>query len=208
MHTLYYAPGACSLSVHIVLEWIGQPYNVVQVDYHDPEYRKINPAGAVPALDYGGERPLTQCAAVLQYLARTHPEADLVDEGTPEAAAELERWSAFLTGDLHPAFFPVFLPGRYTASKHPAAIEDVKTAGLALVRTKLGLLDQHLTGRTWVTGGKRTILDAYVTPMLNWAVSMLPEGLQAFPAAAAHHDRMLADPAVRRVMLAEKLIKQ
>ncbi len=207
MPILYYAPGACSLAVHIVLEWIGEPYEAVKVDYTEPAYKKINPAGAVPAFDYGGARPLTQNAAILQYLAATHPAAELMDTKSAEQAAGLEKWSAFLTGDLHPAFFPVFLPGRYTVSKDPTALADVKSAGLALVGTKIALLNEHLTGRTWMVGDKRSIIDAYVTPMLNWAASMLPDGLQPFAAVASLHERMLADPAVHRVMVAEGLLK-
>jgi glutathione S-transferase len=203
MPTLYFAPGACSLAPHIVLEWIGAPYNAVKVDQHAPEYRKINPAGAVPALDYGGDHPLTQCSAILLYLAQTHPEANLLDDRSPENAAQLQKWAAFLTGDLHPAFFPLFMPKRYTISPDPAAQADVVAAGTALVQSKLKLLDQQLEGHDWVVGDKRTIIDAYATPMLNWAAAKLPGGLQAYPACQAHHDLMLADPAVQRVMEAE-----
>ena len=207
MPTLYYAPGACSLAAHIVLEWIGAPYETVKVDlrHPDPSYVRINPAGAVPALDHGGAEPLTQCAAILNYLALLHPEADLLDSRSPEHAARLVKWTSFLTGDLHPAFWPVFTPARFTTSREPTARADVKTAGLGVVRTKLGLLERQLDGRTWLVGDKRTVADAYATPMLNWAVSMLPEGLRDFPALAAHRGRMLADPAVRRAMLAEGL---
>ena len=207
MPTLYYAPGACSLSVHIVLEWIGAPYEAVRVDPSDAGYKAINPAGAVPAFDYGGATPMTQCAAVHHYLALTHPEADLLDERTPATSAELERWSAFITGDLHPAFFPVFMPARYTIAVDEDALAQVRTAGLALVAKRLSLLNAHLEGRTWMTGDKRTYVDAYVTPMLRWASGMTPEGLRAYPDVAAHHARMLADSGVRRAMLAEGLIE-
>ena len=207
MNRLYYFPGACSLAVHIVLEWIGQPYEAVAVDLHHlPEdYARINAAGAVPALDIGGAAPLTQASAVLGYLARTSPELDLVDDRTPEHAAEFAKWMSFLTGDLHPAFWPVFNPDRYTRSTDPAALEDVKAAGLDLVRGKLTLLERQLGDGTWIAGGKRTLVDAYATPMLNWAAAMLPEGLAGHPALAGHRSRMRADPAVARAMAAEGL---
>lgn len=207
MNTLYYSPGACSLAAHIVLEWIGDPYEAVRVDLHHlPEgYLSINPAGAVPALDYGGPAALTQCSAVLGYLAKTNPDADLLDDRTPESAADLAKWMAFLTGDLHPAFWPVFMPGRYTTSIDAAALEDVKAAGLKLVRGKLALLERQLGDGDWIVGGKRTLVDAYATPMLNWAAAMLPEGLTEHPALAAHRRRMRTDPAVLRVMEAEGL---
>lgn len=205
--TLYYSPGACSLAVHIVLEWSGQPYEAVRVDLHhpDPGFKRINPAGAVPALDHGGSEPLTQCAAILTYLALLHPELELLDDAGPERTAQVVKWTAFFTGDLHPAFWPVFMPKRYTVSTAAAAQADVREAGLALVRGKLSLLEQQLDGQTWIVAGKRTVVDAYAVPMLNWAVSMLPGGLAGYPAVQTFHQRMLADPGVRRAMEAEGL---
>ena len=193
------------MAPHIVLEWLAGPYEAVRVDAHDPAYKEINPAGAVPAFDFGGDEPLTQCSAILLYLARTHPAANLALDGRPEKLAQFDRWSAFLTGDLHPAFFPIFMPGRYTAATAPEALEEVREAGRRLVTTKLKLLNDHVSGREWMVGNQRTVLDAYVTPMLRWAVSMLPTGITGFPALEAHHHKMHADPAVRRVLEAEGL---
>ena len=203
MPTLYYAPGACSLAVHIVLEWIGEPYRAVRVDQHDPAYRKINPAGAVPALDYGGREPLTQASAILTYLASLHPGADLLDERSPETSAELQRWASFLTGDLHPAFFPLFTPERYTTATDAAALDAALSAGVALVGTKLPLLEAQIGDCAWIVGGKRTIVDAYATPMLAWASAKLPGGLDPYPGLQKHLERMLADPAVAKVMADE-----
>ena len=181
------------------------PHEAIKSDAHDPAFKTINPAAAVPALDYGGAAPLTQCAAILDYLALLHPEADLLNDRSPEQAATLAKWAAFLTGDFHPAFRPVFMPGRYTVAKDAAALVDVKAAGLVLVRSKLGLLDRQVAGRSWVVGDKRTIVDAYATHMLNWASAMLPDALGGFPACHAHRERMHADPGVRRAVQAEGL---
>ena len=77
MTTLYFAPGACSLAPHIVLEWIGAPYTAVKVQYGSPELLAVNPAGAVPTLREDDGWLLTQCGAILEYLAAKHPEAGL-----------------------------------------------------------------------------------------------------------------------------------
>lgn len=150
MNTLYYSPGACSLAAHIILEWIGEPYEAVKVDLHHlpADYNRINSAGAVPALDIGGGHALTQNAAVLTYLAATNPALELLDVRSLEHAAELTKWTAFLTGDLHPAFWPVFAPERYTISTDAAAQADVREAGLHLVRSKLALLERKLDGES------------------------------------------------------------
>lgn len=146
MNKLYYSPGACSLAAHIVLEWTGEAYEAVKVDFHalPADFAWINPAGAVPALDHGGARALTQCAAILTYLARTHPDLDLLDDRLPEHAAELTRWTSFLTGGVHPAFWPVFMPGRYTKATDRASLNAVREAGFDIVRAKLGLLEAQL----------------------------------------------------------------
>lgn len=203
MLTLYYAPGACSLAPHIVLEWIGEPYSVKKVEFGDKDYLKINPAGAVPALDDGEGWVLTQDAAILRYLARRHPNAELMVDGSPREAAEADRWSAFITGDLHPAFFPLFVPNRYTRQKEKEALDAVREAAVALIARKYNLLEAHLSGRRFFLGDKRSYLDAYVFPMERWGASVLPDGLSAYPGVRAHHDMMAADEMVKRVLAAE-----
>lgn len=207
MYKLYYAPGACSLAVHIALEWIGRPYEAIRSKPGDPEYLRINPAGAVPALDIGTDVPLTQCAAILHFLARRFPDAELDVGSNLERTAEMERWASFLTGDLHPAFFPIFMPKRYTTAADEQSLAKVREAAVVLVRKKLSLLDKQLEGRKYVLGSKRTFVDAYTVPMINWASSAVPGGLADYPDLRRHHGHMLADAAVQRAMRAEGLIK-
>ncbi|MGD9657674.1 MAG: glutathione S-transferase family protein [Methylocystis sp.] len=203
MVKLYYHTGACSLAPHIVLEWIGEPYETEAVAFGDKEYLKINPAGAVPALDTGEGWILTQAAAVLSYLARRFPKAAIDAGGSPREEAEADRWSSFITGDLHPAFFPLFSPHRYTRARTKEALDDVRDAASALVRGKLDILDAHLAGRRFMIGDKRSYLDAYVFPMERWAASMLDDGLTNFPSVQKHHDMMAADEGVKRALAAE-----
>lgn len=203
MLKLYYHAGACSLAPHIVLEWIGEPYETREVEFGDKEYLKVNPAGAVPALDTGEGWILTQAAAVLRYLARRYPKAGLAADGSPRDEAEADRWSCFITGDLHPAFFPAFSPNRYTRAREKEAFDDVREAAKALVRRKFDILDAHLTGRRYMAGDKRSYLDAYVFPMERWAASMLEDGLSNYPNLRKHHDMMAADEGVKRALAAE-----
>lgn len=79
---LYYAPGTCALSVWISLEWAGADYEVEQVKLGSDEYKKINPLGAVPALDTGNEKIKTQANAILQYVADLYPDVKPIDRTT------------------------------------------------------------------------------------------------------------------------------
>jgi glutathione S-transferase len=203
MLTLYFHPGACSLAAHVALEWIGAPYETREVEFGDKDYLKINPAGAVPALDTGEGWILTQDAAILRFLARRFPQAGLELGGGEREQAEADRWSFFITGDLHPAFFPLFVPNRYTRAREKEAFDDIREAAKALAHKKFLLVDAHLSGRRFFLGDQRSYLDAYVFPMERWADTLLDDGLAGFPAVRAHHDMMAADPAVQKVLAAE-----
>ncbi|MFV0385330.1 glutathione S-transferase family protein [Paracoccus sp. (in: a-proteobacteria)] len=206
MTTLYYAVGACSLAPHIVLEWIGAPYEAVRVQFGSKELLAVNPAGAVPTLREDDGWLLTQAGAILDYLAQKHPEAGLSGGDSLRDKAEAHRWSAFFTSDMHASFWPVFTPQRYTTDRAPEARQAVVAAGHKLVQKQMSILDAHLDGRDWVLGpgrGARSVIDAYAFPMLRWGAKMLPDGIAAYSHIQALHDRLAADPGVQKVLADE-----
>lgn len=203
MPTLYYALGACSLAPHIALEWIGKPYDAVKVQYGSAELLAVNSAGAVPTLREDDGWSLTQAGAILEYLADKHPEAGLGGGDSRRAKAEAHRWSAFFTSDVHAAFWPIFMPYRYTIDEGDAARQAVVQAGHKLVAKQFGILNQHLDGREYILDGGRSVIDAYSFPMIRWVIKLLPGGLGNYPNVQALHDRLAADPAVQRVLARE-----
>jgi len=197
--TLYYAVGACSLAPHIVLEWIGAPFEAVKVQYGSPELLAVNPAGAVPTLREDDGWLLTQAGAILDYLAHKHPEAGLTGGDSLREKAEAHRWSSFFTSDMHAAFWPIFMPYRYTTDDHDEARAKVVEAGHALVHKQFATLNAHLEGREWVLGSK-SVIDAYAFPMIRWGKKLLEGHLAQYPNVLALHDRLAADPAVQKVL--------
>lgn len=195
---LYYSPGACSLADHIVLEWIGQPYEAIRVEREQrrqPAFLALNPAGAVPVLDVDGW-VLTQNAAILNYLADRFPASGLGGDGTPESRAEINRWLAFVNSDLHPAFKPLFGATAYLGDE--AVIEATRQNARVQVRRLLERADAALAGRTWIAG-RRSIADPYLFVILRWA-----RGAQVDLAGLENLERfflaMRADPAVQKVL--------
>lgn len=203
MTTLYYAVGACSLAPHIALEWIGAPYTAVRVQYGSDELLAVNPAGAVPTLREDDGWILTQAGAILDYLASKHPEARLGGRDGLRNRAEAHRWSSFLTSDVHAAFWPVFMPYRYTTDSSDAAKKAVVAAGHKLVEKQFDVLNRHLEGRDYIIGLERSVIDAYAFPMIRWAGKLLPDGVANYPHVQALHDRLAAGPAVQRVLARE-----
>ena len=201
---LYTKPGACSLSDHIVLEWIGKPFEVkvmTAAELKQPEFLAINPIGAVPAITEG-DWALTQNAAILNYLADTNPEAKLGGDGTPHGRAETNRWLAFLNADVHPAFHPIF--GSTAYLEDAAIIDKTKEAARKKLRGLFERANKQLEGKDWLTG-TRSIADPYLYVTLRWA-GKTGVDLSGLDNLAAFFKRMEADEGVQRALRTEGLL--
>ncbi|MEB3338503.1 MAG: glutathione S-transferase [Leptolyngbyaceae bacterium] len=199
MIKLFYAPGTCALAVHIVLEWIGEPYELTKVQLGSPEFLKINPLGQVPAMIDGDGEVMNQADALLKYLVHKYPDANLGDNGTLQNAYELDRWLAFLTGDMHPAFYPFFRPGRYWVEDDKTAQQSIKEASYQLIDRVFTHLDAHLEGKTYLLGDQRTVADPYAFAMLRWG-NYVPKPLADYPHLYRFYQHMLEDESVKRAM--------
>lgn len=197
---LYSSPGACSVADHIVLEWIGKPYTVEIVSREGrstPEFRALNPAGAVPVLEDGGW-VLTQNSAILHYLTDLNPEAKLDGDGTPKGRAEVNRWLAFVNADVHPAFKPLF--GSTAYLEDADTIEKTKAHARATLRTLLERANAQLDGRDGIAGA-RSIADPYLYVVLRWARGTGVD-LGGLDHLKAFFSRMDADAGVQKVLAA------
>ena len=195
---LYTSPGACSMTDHIVLEWIGQPYTAHIVSRDEratPEFRQLNPAGAVPVLE-DGDWVLTQNAAILNYLADKFPEARLGGDGTPKGRAEVNRWLGFLNADMHPAFKPLFGATNYLGDK--TAIEKTQDNARKQLRGLFERCDAQLGKHDWLAG-TRSIADPYLFVMLRWAKGLKVD-LSGLDNLAKFEQRMRADADVQKVL--------
>lgn len=166
---LYYAPGTCALAPWIALRWAGADFEPVKVDYASAEFRRVNPLSQVPALDLGGPRAMTQADAILGYIAETHPAARLGADDDATGRFEFAETMAFLTGDFHPAFWPLFAPQRFTADPSPEAQEQVKKAAEGRVDRVMAHLDALIGADGHVYRDRRTVADAYAFVMARWS---------------------------------------
>ncbi len=200
---LYTLPGACSLASHIVLEWIGQPYQATILNHDEirtPQFLKLNPAGAVPVIEHDGW-VLTQNAAILNYLIDRFPDADLDGDGSARTRAEINCWLGLLNADMHPTFKPLF--GATDYLEHDQAIEHSKANARASLRLLFQRVDAQLDGRDWLAG-PRSPADAYLFVVTRWARAMRVD-LSGMDHLDAWFARMREDAGVERAMQAEGL---
>jgi glutathione S-transferase len=199
---LYYAPGACSLSPHIVSRELGIPVELKKVNTKDKtiegggDYWKVNARGYVPALELDDGQVLTEGPAIVQYLADKKPDAGLAPKPGSLERYRLQEWLNFLTSEVHKQFSPLFKPN---------TPEDYKPIAKQNVATRFDWLDKQLEGKDYLMGKQFTAADAYLFVLLRWTKPTQID-LAKWPKLAAFHDRVAARPKVKEALQAEGLI--
>jgi glutathione S-transferase len=191
---VYYSPLACSLASRIVVYETGADARFHRVDTKlgrladGTDYRAINPKGLVPAIRTADGEVLTENAAVLQYIADSHPDAKLAPVGFQRH--RLQQWLSFVGSELHKKVFDPLLSPQYD----DAAKAYAREAGAQ----RFAHLNDHLASREWLLDDF-SVADAYLAAVLNWAQFVKFE-LDAYPAVVAYRDRLRARPSVARAL--------
>jgi glutathione S-transferase len=200
---LYYSPGACSQAPHILLHEIGLDHDAARVDLKAKkledggDYLKINPKGAVPALQLDSGEVLTENAVILQYLGdRANWPEVLPPMGDFRRYRVLETVN-FITTELHKRFGMLF---------NPNAGDDTKRLVTDELGKKLDYIDQQLGDGPFLFGDDLTLPDAYLFVITGWAEKMLG-GLDRWPNLKAFRARMMERPSVRNVLEFEGLLE-
>jgi len=201
---LYYAPGACSLSPHIVSRELGIPVELKKVNTKEKsiegggDYWKVNGRGYVPALELDDGQILTEGPAIVQYLADLKPAAGLAPKAGSLERYRLQEWLNFLTSEIHKSFSPLFKPNT------PEEYKKIAKENLA---TRFDWLDQQLAGKDYLMGKQFTVADAYLFVLLGWTKPTQID-LARWPNLAAFHARVGARPKVQEALQAEGLLKK
>jgi glutathione S-transferase len=202
---LYFAPGACSLGIHVLLEEIGAPYEAVPVNLREgaqfkPDFTAVNPKSKVPTLARDDGTVLTEYPAIAIWLASSFPDARLLPGDADKLARALE-YTDFAVATLHmQGFSRIFRPANYapTESDHDA----VKAKGEEIFSKGLAIFDTALDGKDYLLGDF-SFADSALYYVCFWWAGRLGKTLP--PNVAAHYARMNARPAVQRVLAAEGL---
>ena len=199
---LYFAPGACSLSPHIVLQEAGLDFTLERVDIRQrqtasgADFLAINSKGYVPALELKDGAVLTEGPAIVQFVADLVPDRQLAPANGTLERYQLIEWLNFISTELHKGFSPLF---------RPTSTEDMKEAARASLANRLGWVAQRLEGRDYLMGAQFTVADAYLFTVLGWA-GFVKFDLSPWPVLNAYLQRVGGRPAVQQAMRAEGLI--
>ncbi len=200
---LLYAPGACSLGIHVILEEIGKPYETEAVALREgaqfkPAFTAINPKSKVPTLVRDDGSVLTEFPAIAYWLARSNPQAKLLPDDVEAQTRAMEAMDYVVaTVHMH-GFSRLFRPENYGDDADKA-----KAKGREMAETGFALMDKTLSGKDYVCGSAFSVADAALFYVEFWGAGRMKMTLP--PNCAAHYKRMLARPAVKKVMEAEGL---
>jgi glutathione S-transferase len=200
---LFFAPGACSLSPHIVLRESGTQFELEQVNNQEKktkagvDYWTINPKGQVPVLDLDNGERLTEGPVIVQYIADQKPSAGLIPPAGTTERYRVQEWLNFITSELHKSFGPIFRPTT------PDAYKVISRENLG---KRFDWLNKELAGRQYLMGDKFTVADAYLFTVLRWT-SRVEIDLGKWPNLMAYVDRVAARPKVQEAMKVEGLIQ-
>jgi glutathione S-transferase len=190
---LYYSPGACSLSPHIVAREAGIPIQLEKVDLgakqtaSGEDYGAINPKGYVPAMRLDDGTLLTEGPAIVQYLAERKPESGLAAE-----RYRLAEWLAFLNSEVHKVWSGLWNP---KAERAPI---------LEKLQPRLAYVEKALQDRPFLLGERFSAADAYLFTLLNWAQRT---GVELSPALTQYAERVRQRPKVQEALKAEGLLQ-
>jgi len=198
---LYYSPGTCSLSPHIVLREAGLAFEPVlaSTKTHQladgTDYYTINAKGYVPLLELDTGERLTEGPAIVQYIADQVPTKNLVPANGTMLRYRVQEWLNFITSELHKGFGVLF---------NPAMPEEAKAVMRTKLQGRMAWVEGQLAGKAYLTGEHFCIADAYLFTVSRWAPRMGVD-LAGLPNLTAYLARVAARPAVQDALKAEGL---
>jgi glutathione S-transferase len=196
---LYYSPGACSLSPHIVLREAGIPFELVRANLRThqladgSDYYAVSPKGYVPLLELDDGQRLSEGPVIVQYIADQAPAAKLAPPAGTLARYRVMEWLGFINSEVHKSYSPLF---------NPAINDETKAVYRQKVLDRLTWIDAQLAGKDYLMGSEFSVADAYLFTVTRWAgaVKLDVSGLNNLAAFMA---RMQARPAVQAALQAE-----
>lgn len=200
---LYYSPGACSLSPHIVLHEAGLPFEPVLAPTKTKklpdgtDFNTINTKGYVPTLELDDGQRLTEGPAIVQYIADRVPASKLAPAFGTMERYRLMEWLNFITSELHKGFSPLF---------NPAMPEEAKAMAKAKLGERLAWVDGQLAGKQYLMGNDFTVADAYLFTVAGWG-KYVGVDISHLANLGAYLGRVASRPAVQAAMKAEGLLK-
>ncbi len=200
---LFYSPGACSLSPHIVAREAGVDVELEKVDTKThtfnggSDYYKVNPKGYVPALEIKAGDILTEGPAIVQYLGDQKPQSGVVPPAGSAQRYRLQEMLGYINSEIHKSYSPLF---------NKATPEETANERREYLKKRYAYLEGVLATKQYLVDNKFSAADAYLYTVTRWA-PFVKVDLTGFPNLKEFQARVEARPAVQQALKEEGLLK-
>lgn len=206
MLKLYYVPGNASLIVHMALNLLEVPVELILVDRTNnanrtPEYLALNPNGLVPTL-VDGDLVLWETAAILLHLVDKYPNGGLAPAVGTAERAHFYKWLIHLTNTIQPEYLVYYYPERHTTD--PAGVPAVQAKSCERLAEMFALVDRELGDKPYLLGDRMSVVDCFLVTLVRWGRN-LPVPPRSFPHVGRHAQAMLAHPVIAQTVVREGL---
>ena len=201
---LYFSPGSCSLSPHIVVRELGLPVDVERIDGRThrtasgDDFYAINPKGQVPTLLLDDGQVLTEGAVIVQYLADRRPEAKMIPVAGTMERYRLQEWLNFIATELHKTMSPLF---------NPKLPDEIRQATKERIASRFDTVEKRLSQTPYLMGSSFTVADAYAFTIIGWS-KRFEIDLARWPGIVAFMARVAERPAVKAALEVEAAARQ
>jgi glutathione S-transferase len=187
--------------VHWMLEEVGEPYEIKLLSFDKAEHKAagyvaLNPMGKIPTIVHRGV-VVTECAAILAYLADAFPAAHLAPAVDDPRRGTYYRWLFFGAGCVEPAVTDKVL-GR-------APVERRGTIGYGTYEDTMNALEKAVTPGPFILGDQFTAADVYLASQIGWG--LMTKGIEPRPAFSTYVERAGARPAFQRALAQSAALK-
>lgn len=200
------------MAPHILLEEMGQPFELVLIDrdhagHKSPAYLRLNPNGSIPAY-VEGDLVLYESAAICLHLCDSAPASRLIPAVGTVERAHCYKWLMWMTNTLQATLLLYFYPERCLNDGNTASAEEIRLHAETKIGSLLAQLDSELArhGGPWLLGSNYSVLDPFCMMLCRWTrgfthVTLARERTHLGP----YLQRILERPAVQRALATEKL---
>ena len=201
-YKLFYALGSAAMGTRVILEEIGEPYELIQStiamdEPRPPEQLALNPNGWIPVLIWG-ENAMYECAAITVFLCDRHPEAELAPAVDDEERSLYLQTLVYFSNSVQNAFQLNYYPDRFADA--PTDEQSAQRRGNRRLRETWKVIDDQIGDNKWVLGERFSAVDIYLFMLTTWLqVSRGHPSVDEFPNVKRVADAVLPRQSIQLV---------
>ncbi len=165
--TVYGAAGSGSVPVEAALTLLGLPFAVIEAPAWERDQDvqakigRVNPMRQIPALVLPGGEIMTESAAILTWLADSHPGSGLSPAADDARRPAFLRWMSFVSASIYSHYWLRDDPSRLAAT--PEAQDYLLRQSTKRIADCWAMMDAQVSPGRYILGDTLTVLDLYVT---------------------------------------------